>query len=389
MSNKEIYSAWIKTQEQIPVFMQPWWLDAVCAGREWNVILVERGKSQVESSISALSASDEQPMSTRSASDEHPMEAEEKGNEENVGENVGENSVSEEKVGENSVSEGNEEGNDGEKVIVAAMPYMVCKKWWMRWIVMPQETQIGGLWLDEKREFSQDELTSICEEVATQLAEKKLYYFYQQFPVGSPCPEVFKSLGFKTKERVTYRINDLSNLDKVIDKFSKNKKRQLQKALSLHVENKLTAEEFYALHQLWLLMQKKKISYSREFLLVLEQKLRRHKQSQILTICNADHVPYAAALLVWDKQRMYYLIPCFNPEYKESGASALLVLEAIKLARETGVTFDFEGSMIRGVAQHYKQFGSRPETYYSVEKYYKWWFRFAMFWNWLRGRKYN
>ena len=86
---------------------------------------------------------------------------------------------------------------------------------------------------------------------------------------------------------------------------------------------------------------------------------------------------------------MYYLIPCFDPEYKESGASALLVLEAIKLAREKGVMFDFEGSMISGVAKHYKQFGSKETTYYSVEKYYKWWFRFAMLWNWLRNKKYR
>ena len=392
MTNKEIYSEWIKTQERIPVFMQPWWLDAVCAGKEWDVIIVESQKSKVESSLSqaetptgpkeltgdeqvsdaasARQASDEHPISTRSASDEHPMQAAEKEGENN-GESVSGENVSGESVNGDKVSAEKGEGNEGEKEIVAAMPYMVCKKWWMKWIVMPQETQIGGIWLDENHEFSAEELTAVCQQVADVLAAKKMHFYYQQFPVGSPCPEIFKSLGFKIKERVTYRIDNLTNLDKVIDKFSKNKKRQLQKALSLHAESNLTAEEFYALHMLWLSLQKKQISYSREFFLVLEQKLRRHKQSQILTICNADHEPYAAALLVWDSQRMYYLIPCYNPEYKESGAGALLVLEAIKLAREIGVSFDFEGSMIRGVAQHYKQFGSLPNTYYSVEKYYK------------------
>ena len=250
MGYKDLYIEWIATQHKVPVFMQPWWMDAVCAGKEWNVHMIK---------------------------------------------------------GENDT-------------ILAAMVYLYRVKWWMKWIIMPQETQIGGIWLDENHEFSSEELTSVCRQVADELAAKKLHYYYQQFPVGSPCPEIFKSLGFNVKERVTYRLDNLGDLDKVIDRFSKNKKRQLQKALSLHAENKLTAEEFYALHMLWLSMQKKKISYSREFFLVLEQKLRRHKQSQILTICNADHEPYAAALLVWDSQRMYYLIPCFNPEYKESGA---------------------------------------------------------------------
>ncbi len=381
MSNKEIYTEWTKTQERLPIFLQPWWMDAVCAGKEWDVVLVERQKTdslkeessqtaeesseQAEVSMTSAPAPDEHPMSTRSAPDEHPMTDKEEKEEKDM------------------------EEKEMEMEIVAAMPYLFRKKWWMKWIIMPQETQIGGIWLNENHEFTSEELTSVCKEIADKLAEMKLHYYYQQFPVGSPCPDIFRSLGFKIKERVTYRIDNLIDLDKVIDRFSKNKKRQLQKALSLHAENKITAEEFYALHHLWLSMQKKKISYSREFLLVLEQKLRKHNQSQILTICNPDHEPYAAALLVWDSQRMYYLIPCFNPDYKESGAGALLVLEAIKLAREKGVSFDFEGSMIRGVAQHYKQFGSLLNTYYSVEKYYKWWFCFALFWNWLRSRKYN
>lgn len=317
MTNKELFSEWTKTQERLPLFMQPWWMDAVCAGRQWDVVLVENPN------------------------------------------------------------------------ILAAMPYMLCKKWWMTWITMPQQTQIGGLWLDEKHEFTPEELTAVCENIAKQLAEKKLHYYYQQFPVGSPCPEQFKALGFKLKERITYRLNDLSNLDKVIDNFSKNKKRQLQKSLSLHTETTMTAEEFYAFHQQCLHKQKKKISYSREFFLVLEQKLRKRKKAQILTICNADHEVYAAAFLVWDATRMYYLVPTYDPEYKDSGAGSLLVLESLKLAREKGVAFDFEGSMIRNVAQHYKQFGSQPFTYYGVEKYYKWWFCFAIFWQWLRTRKYT
>ena len=318
MGYKDLYIEWIATQHKVPVFMQPWWMDAVCAGKEWNVHMIK---------------------------------------------------------GENDT-------------ILAAMVYLYRVKWWMKWITMPQLTQIGGIWLDENHEFTDDELTYVCNEVNQHIESKKLHYYYQQFPVGSPCPEKMKELGFKVKERITYRLDDLSDLDKVIDKFSKNKKRQLQKSLSLHAEENMTPEEFFAFHQECLAAKKKKVSYAREFLLVLEQKLNRRKQSQILTIRNADKMVYAAALLVWDECRMYYLIPAVHPEYQESGAGALLVLEAIKSAREKGLTFDFEGSMIRGVAQHYKQFGSIECHYYSVEKYYKWFFRFALLWNWLTTRKY-
>jgi len=128
----------------------------------------------------------------------------------------------------------------------------------------------------------------------------------------------------------------------------------------------------------------RKLSYSREFLLVLERKARRLGQCEILSICNADGLAYAAAFLVWDHKSMYYLIPCYDQAHSDSGAGALLALEAMKRARELHVIFDFEGSMDRGIAKHYSQFGSTPVKYYSVEKFYKPLFRLALWFQKLR-----
>ena len=297
--------------------MTDWWLDAVCAGKQWDVLLNFNEKGEIQ----------------------------------------------------------------------AALPYLLRKRAWMKYIIMPQQTQIGGIWVsDAVLADSKNRIADICQDFARQLAEMGLSYYYQHYPIGSPATEQMRAQGFKVKERITYRIEDLSNLDKVINAFSKNKKRQLQKALSLHADMKMNVEDFYRFHMRCLQEQGKQISYSREFLLVLERKTARLQQSQIVSICNVDNEVLAAAFLIWDKHSMYYLIPCYDQKYKDSGAGALLVLEAIKLARQKGVAFDFEGSMIRGVANHYKQFGSTPTTYYSIEKYYHWWFRLAVFWNWLRER---
>lgn len=324
MTNKERYTEWAPKQENLPIFMQPWWLDAVCAGKEWDVLLSIDTNGEIQ----------------------------------------------------------------------GALPYLIRKKWWMRWIVMPQETQIGGIWLRQNGGLvdGTDEavdIKSICEDLVEQLNALKLSYYYQQYPLSSTAVPVMKALGFRVRERVTYRIEDLHDLDKVIAGFSKNKKRQLQKALSLHAERGLDAEAFYQLHQQFLAEQRKNISYTREFLLVLDRKARRNSQAETIVIRNADGVPYAAVYLVWDEHSMYYLMPCFSPLHKESGAGALLVLEALKLAREKGVIFDFEGSMVRGIANHYKQFGSTPHTYYSVEKYYKPFFAIMLFFNKIRNLKFG
>lgn len=252
----------------------------------------------------------------------------------------------------------------------AAMPYLIGKRLGMRYILMPQQTQIGGIWLRPDLRGDTDVEQAVCDDFCHQLQTLRLAYYYQQYPVGSPFPALMSDKGFTVKKRVTYRINDLNDLDAVIDRFSKNKKRQLQKALSLHADNTLTAEEFYRFHTECLAERKKVISYTREFFLVIFQKAMQREQGQIISIRDADNALLAAAFLVWDKSTMYYLIPCYTAARKDSGAGALLVLEALKLAREKGCRFDFEGSMIRGVANHYRQFGSQAATYYSVRRYW-------------------
>jgi len=292
-----------------PIFMESWWMDAVCAGKQWEEILPD-------------------------------------------------------------------------------MPCLIRSRWWMRWICMPQQTQIGGMWVDpHKCTIAQAHEKALM--IDAKLREMKLDYYYQQYPAGSPLTEELHQLGYKVKARVTYRLDDLSDLDKVIDSFSKNKKRQLQKALSLHAERGMNVEDFYRFHTECMAQRGHKVSYSREFLLVLDRKLQRQRQREIVRICNADGEVLAAAYLVWDKDYLYYLIPCYNETHKDSGASALLALEAIKLARELGLKFDFEGSMKRGIANHYKQFGAQPVTYYSVEKLYHWYFALALVINWLRNLKFG
>ena len=314
MTNKERYTEWAAKQEYVPIFMMPWWLDAVCAGKEWDVLLAE----------------------------------------------------------------------DADGQIIGAMPYLLRKRAWFKYIIMPQQTQIGGIWVTPEMTADRWKTAEVCRVIKEQMDALGLAYYYQQYLPGSLCVDAMRGLGFKAKERITYRMADLSNMDAVIEGFSKNKKRQLQKALSLHAEHTMDGEQFYRFHTQCMAARKRKVSYSREFLLVLERKARRLKQCDVLSICNADGEPYAAAFLVWDKTYLYYLIPAYNPAFGDSGAGALLVLEAMKMARERHLLFDFEGSMEKGTAKHYKQFGPIAVTYYAVEKYYKPLFRIAIWFQRLR-----
>lgn len=308
MTNKERYSEWVAKQEYIPISMMPWWLDAVCAGKVWDVLFAE-----------------------------------------------------------------DENGN-----ITGAMPYLIRKRARMKYIVMPPLSQAGGIWVAPEVTGDRWKTAEVCRQFTEQLKAMKLAYYYQQFFPGSLCVDAMRGLRFKTKERVTYRVEDLSNMETLLASFSKNQRRQLQKAKDLQVTRTMEIEEFCRFHAQCLALRGRKPSYSREFLIVLERKARRLGQCEIISIRNAEGEVYAAALVVWDKRYLYYLVPTYDIRHKDSGASALLVWEAMKLAREKQVHFDFEGSNDKGIAHFYEQFGSKPVPYYAVEKYYKPIFRLAI-----------
>ncbi len=338
MTNKERYAAWCEQIGNVPLMMQPWWMDAVCAGKEWDVILVESQKSK-----------DESPSAS-------------------------------------GVENAEDADSQAEPKILGAMPYLLRKRLGRKYILMPQQTQIGGIWVDPSITDNRWEIARVCQSIDQQLKQMHLSYYYQQYPIGSLPAEAMRGLGFRLRERITYRLDFLNDIDQIVESFSKNKRRQLQKAASLVADTQLTAEDFYRFHVHCLDAQHKRISYTREFLLVLERKARRLGQCEILSIRNLEGEVYAAAFLVWDRTTMYYLIPCYDPAYKDSGASALLVLEAIKLAHRKHLSFDFEGSMDSGVAKHYSQFGTTPTRYYGVEKCYHPLFRLALWWQKIRER---
>lgn len=240
---------------------------------------------------------------------------------------------------------------------IADMPCLVRRRFGMKYILMPQQTQIGGKYDGDTRE------------IVSALKAEDLAYYCQHFPISSPLPEELAKQGFNIRKHITYRIEDLSDIESLQKTFSENKRRQIRKAANLHPTS-LTPEQFYAFHRQCLQAQGKQIAYSWDFFRTLYAACEAHQAGQILALQDASGQVHAAVFLVYDAQTCYYLIPCYAPAHKDSGAGARIVLESLRFASKHSQTFDFEGSMIPGVANHYAQFGSKPTFFYEVEKVY-------------------
>ena len=129
MTNKDKYREFCLQSDTLPIFMQDWWLDAVCAGKEWDVLL----------------------------------------------------------------------SLDEQGTIQAAMPYLLRKRAWMKYIIMPQQTQIGGIWLRDDIRDDAARVVAVCQAFSQALSQLGLSYYYQHYPIDSPSVEAMRALGFKTK----------------------------------------------------------------------------------------------------------------------------------------------------------------------------------------------
>ncbi len=74
------------------------------------------------------------------------------------------------------------------------------------------------------------------------------------------------------------------------------------------------------------------------------------------------------AYVVWDRHAAYYLLGGGDPELRTSGASSLLMWEAILRAREVTDVFDFEGSMLKPVERFFRAFGGHQTPYLYVSR---------------------
>lgn len=131
MTAKEQYAAFCERQADLPLMYQPWWLEAVCSGNKWDVVLIKM--SEVRSKKSDVS---------------------------------------------DQISEDDE--------VVAVLPYMTRKVLWQRFVVMPALTPYGGVWINRELQGSPDLQKKLAKVIVRRLRELKIAYYCQHYPISNP-----------------------------------------------------------------------------------------------------------------------------------------------------------------------------------------------------------
>jgi hypothetical protein len=286
----------------LPIFQQPWWLDAVATPGGWETVVVSRG---------------------------------------------------------------------GE--VRAGLPFIVRRRGVWTTLVMPPLTPFLGPWFVDEPLRQSTRLAKEKEFTAEMIAALPAHHVFSQ------ClrPEIANWLpwywaGFSQTTRYTYVIDDLTDADGLwsrLDDTVRNDIRKARARYNLHVRDDISVEQFLAVNRLSFVRQGKAVPYDDDLVRRIDENCAGRMCRRMIAAVDDRGRHHAVAYFVWDAERTYYLMGGADPELRASGATSLLLWDAIVHAASVSRRLDFEGSMMEGVERLYRRFGARQEPYHSVWKH--------------------
>jgi Acetyltransferase (GNAT) domain len=110
-------------------------------------------------------------------------------------------------------------------------------------------------------------------------------------------------------------------------------------------------------------------SFSFENLTALDNELKIRNLRKMYIAFDTEGNAHAAIYIVYSDKTAHYLIGGSDPEKRQSGAVTLILWEAIKEASTAGLTaFDFEGSMVPSVEFAFRNFGAVQKPFFRISK---------------------
>ena len=292
--------------EEICIYNKPFWLDAVCDGREnWDVFLVETG---------------------------------------------------------------------GE--ITAALPYFTKSRLGLRYITMPKLTSHNDIWIrTTENETAGDRISrenSIYSLLVDQIEASGSSLYQQCFPPGVKNWQAFDLMGYKQETLYTFSIGCPQNMEEAERNFSKSTRQNVKKAC-----REATVCEFDDVALFYDLNCR---VFTRN---QLENPISRSLIERVYTVCKAndavkmlcakdmDGKVCAALFMVYDSNCVHSLLCGSLPDKRCFNFLSALDYEGIRFACDTGRNYDFEGSMMEGVANYNRAFGAEMRPYYLIRKIFK------------------
>ena len=252
--------------------------------------------------------------------------------------------------------------------LLASMPYLAARGRLFTSLTMPPITKSLGPWLRPSsakyaRRLAQEK--DLLEELIGQLPPHD--YFAQNFHYSVTNWLPFYWAGFQQTTRYTYILEDLADPGMVWNGLTQSIRTDVRKAeRKVSIRTDLGLDHFLDINALTFAKQGSPLPYTRELVARVDAAAARRGQRKMYFAEDAEGRTHAAAYIVWNEQAAYYLMGGADPALRNSGATSLLLWQAIQDAAEVTESFDFEGSMIESIERFFRGFGATQKPYFHV-----------------------
>jgi hypothetical protein len=254
--------------------------------------------------------------------------------------------------------------------VVARMPYVSHRRLGLTMISQPPYTQTLGPWLAPSAGRYARRL-EIEKKLLGQVIERLPPFDYFRVHCSPALTNwlPFYWAGFEATVRYTYRLEDLSDLDRIWNDFQEHVRRGIRKARgTVEVDHDYPLEDLLRLDARTYARQGLGAPASGELVRRLDAACAARGARRIFGAVDAQGRTHAALLVVWDERTLYALINARDPDFQAFGANTLLYWEAIRLAAEVSRAFDFEGSMLEPIEHFVRGFGGRQTPYFAISR---------------------
>lgn len=234
-------------------------------------------------------------------------------------------------------------------------------------IYMPQLTPTLGVWISDECKNDYGLQKRVYQDLFGQLDDYKDILI--SLPPENKYVLPFRWLGFSIEPGFTYRIYDLNDCESIYNRFNKTAKKNIKAAKNkVRISQELHVDVLWEMLDKTFVAQNRKNPMSKERVYRIVEACEKSDTGRYYEAVDNDGHVHSCAYFVYDEKVCYYLLGASDSEYRSSGAQSLIIWEGIQFAAQHSKIFDFEGSMVEGIENFFRQFGGICEPYYTVRK---------------------
>ncbi len=254
--------------------------------------------------------------------------------------------------------------------IEGALPYLIGRKFGLKYILQPQLTQFCGPWYNCPENVDRIEFEHrVGSDLAAQLNALKAHICLMHFSPTVTDWLPFHWAGYRQSTRYTYRFPSIADLDCLIAQASRARRQNLadvEKACSIDTD--FSPKEFATMHRDYFERKKGGDLLSQEFIERVCHNALERKQALLWALRDTDSHPVNVSFVVYDDRCAYALMSAIAPDAPRN-SQTYLFWQMIRHLSSLTQAFDFEGSMDKGNEYFYRTFGATQAPFFEISRF--------------------